>query len=604
MNRLRFATRTLTLVTAFFTYALLLPGVSETTVQDKRKIAPLASGRVVLENIPNVTLDDVVKWNDIVQTRNGIAGNDFFGAQRLGLAPAESKCSLKGFDEWFPIEDTPNYGAKKCVCGTLLDYSQTGTDFGPEYLNDYLNYINPLNLAEGIDDYLHDQKFCDHDYDINIAPSPRFNDLLSRATNISPSWRNKIHAEIDLPFYSDLYVFSPETGLLTQKGSTWCVYGPWVVDDNRLLKDNEPTGLDFTFDRKVEIHPAEQIWWGSPQGALLISTADYSNRYNGRTDYDTDNGRKTYTVPWSQTPLQSRYALAFEIKPGAPKLWYFVADMSNDDNMTVASTDGREHELVIRGLDGDRSLVGVREFGIKDFTDIGFRDIRRRKDGTIQGYITISSAVGSNLPTVSGLTNRGALLDFSGGHIKLWIGRGDTPSEYAVQIISIKRLAKNSYSSGASANRVSFPVNPLPRGYDEAFAKFTLETSGQRQETDLSSNVGETKNFPSLIQNGFQGPFDRGASFSLKAQDRLGKNLGIASTFLLSKDYGQTRTIRIKMAYPSVHPGGFDPGKEPQVPGRPGSGAMARTVGGSPLVEEVKFEITYRISKVTRMVHK
>jgi len=153
--------------------AFLMPELSESKVQDKRKIPPLSRGRVLLTSIPEVSVQDRVKWNDIVHSCNGIAGNDFFGVQRLGMAPAESKCALNSFDEWFPIEDTPNYGAKKCVCGKLLDYSQTGSDNGIDYLN---TLISP-------DDFAHDHLFCDHDYDINIEPSPHFNDLLSRATN-------------------------------------------------------------------------------------------------------------------------------------------------------------------------------------------------------------------------------------------------------------------------------------------------------------------------------------------------------------------------------------------------------------------------------------
>jgi hypothetical protein len=629
-------------------------------LKDLRDVS--AIHRVVLDNIPAATQEEITKWNNLVSCpvdaapalsslgQCGIAGNDFFGIKQIELSPAESKCAIDTFNEWYPIENptTPGFGSKRTACGLLVEYGQTGTDWNRAWnIGDVTDcFDQPWGLIhpwlstdvqcveDRGGDLVHDKLLCDHDYDLDIKLHPIFQPLVSTISDLTADWRCttlpevscKVHAEIDLPMDVNPSKFSVRAGYpiyaeagffakIAETDQNVCVYGPWVIDDNRLIK-REWIPPNELLGRKVEIHPAEQIWYGNRKGALLLSTADYSSRYARFDDFDR-SGNFPKIVPfiaWAQTPLQSRFAIAFKIGPGDAPIWYRLQAIAVD-NIKAFSTDGQEHELAVRETNETRSLVHVIEQPNGDLADVSFEEVRRTSDGKIQGYIVIRAIVGRDPHEIEGggvtdetappggyIPRRVPLSIYDGGHIEYWLLEGN-PADHNIQILSIKRLAKNSFKLTVGNQEVTVPVNPVPRRYDENFVRLLLESSGPTRHLESTMSVGQTQNLADVKVTVHQSPFDGRASLTFKAQDELGNSLGLATVFVSNQDYGRTKTIQIKSFYPDIRDGNFpstDVGPEgPEVPPNPENppGTMYRpSPGATNSVREVaRFEITFTV---------
>ena len=614
--------------------------------------------RVILDNIPNATRQEISKWNNLTSCPSdpnqsalsnlgqcGIAGNDFFGIKQIELSPGESKCAIDTFNEWYPIpySGTPGFGAKRTACGLLKEYSQTGTDWHRAWnVGDVGDcFDNPLGIVhpwlsadyncweDTVSDAVHDHLFCDHDYDLDIELFPVFHSLVNSASNLSEDWqctstpvKCKVHAEIDLPFDVNPSAFSvPVAGFgggylkkFAEAHQNICVFGPWVIDDNRLAK-REWIPSNELLGRKVEIHPAEQIWYGNRKGALLLSTADYSSRYARQDDFDrSGNALKMVPfVPWAATPLQSRFAVAFKIEPDAPLIWYRLQTVAAD-NIKRFSSDGQEHELAIRESGEIRPLVYVIEQPNGDLADINFEEVRRLPDGSIQGYIQIRAIVGLDPHAIEGggtgggdVRPPGGVLPrvvpvaspsyTEGGHIEYWLFEGQ-PADHKIQIHSIKRLASNNYTLSVGDQNVTVPVSRIPIGYDENFVRLLLESTSPTLQFETIVRVDHVVNFSDVVVTVHQPPFEARAFLNFKAQDAFGNSLGVATAFISTADYGGTKTIQIKSYYPDINE--WNP-PEPDPANPPGPEDTNRMLRPAPGVTEAvrevtRFEITYTVN--------
>ena len=366
----------------------------------------------LVTNPPRSTQEDIDKWNRIVTKMQGIEGFDPVG-NIIGEYPAEktqgSEVVLHFFNNWVPIDSKKHACCGKLKKFKIYDGGNDEMDWGfyitPNdafsfLIKDVLQYKDPdgydaawdgefslagFHMGENAPGGWHvDEKFRDHrpGYEWSkyllegeITPDESLYD------NVFFPRRGKevIHASGDISY-------TPNLGSL---GREICIYGPWVRE---RVHNNRP-----------EIHPSEMIWWRENKGYYLMFLQDDSNRFDDQGDFDfgvlggftPDNWKA-----WAEPPLTAQFKIAFEVMPRASKLpikmdireiYKRFVVTKDDADASKDSDTGTSHTLVVN----NKKLLVVNEQQEND-NDLGVRfvDITERADGTIQGYLQITTKVG------------------------------------------------------------------------------------------------------------------------------------------------------------------------------------------------------------------
>ncbi|MCW5515429.1 hypothetical protein [Muriicola sp. Z0-33] len=331
----------------------------------------------LVNNPPRSTREDIAKWNKIVYKMQGIEGFDPV-RNNIGTRPAEKKIKdLPGTgykNNWLPLS------TRKQVCCGKLENFKTYDGTGDEM-----------------------------DWNLFILPNDDFSFLITETLPYkeetllmsSSGWhKNKrgqylLEGEVtpDQSLYQNVFFpFKKKKGKKSQdpviglEGKEICLYGPWV--------------REWLHHHRPEIHPSEMIWWKEAKGYYMMLIQDDSNRFDSKGDFDLDGIGDNKWKPWAAPPLTAQFKIAFEIKPTIANLPYkmdirevykrFV--VTKEDGAALADADnGTSHALVVN----NKKLLVVNEQQEND-KDLGvkFVEITKRADGTIQGYVQITTKVG------------------------------------------------------------------------------------------------------------------------------------------------------------------------------------------------------------------
>ncbi len=329
----------------------------------------------LIVNPPRSTQEDLNKWNRIVNKMRGIEGFDPV-SNFINYPPSEKRIvGIPGTgsnNNWIPLS------YKKQVCCGKLENFKTYDGFGDEM-----------------------------DWNFFVLPNDEFSFLITDAlpykkeTRLmsSSGWhknkRGQYQLEAEITPDQSLYdnPFFPKKGSkkvgdpdVVLEGKEVCFYGPWVREWNHHYRP--------------EIHPSEMIWWRLNGGYYMMLIQDDSNRFDSKDDFDLDGLLPNNWKPWAEPPLTAQFKIAFEVNPSVSGLPYkmhisevlkrFV--VTKDDADASADADnGTSHTLVI----DNKKLLTVNELQEND-NDLGvkFVSITKRADGTIQGYVQITTKVG------------------------------------------------------------------------------------------------------------------------------------------------------------------------------------------------------------------
>ncbi|MFT4533826.1 MAG: hypothetical protein ACI9P5_001177 [Saprospiraceae bacterium] len=336
----------------------------------------------LVTNPPSSTQEDLRKWNRIVHKMQGIEGFDPV-RNYIGSAPVEKNWPLPvGYkNNWIPLDKQ-----KQVCCGKLENFK----------------------TFDGRDD--------ETDWNFHILPNDEFSFLITEALPYKKKpfpiknpkgWHKKgsrgeytLEAEVtpDESLFQNVFFpikrkkgresNDPKIGL---EGKEICVYGPWIRE---WFHHNRP-----------EIHPSEMIWWRESKGYYMMLIQDGSKRFDDKDKFDfgflggsaPDNWK-----PWTKSPLTAQFKIAFEVNPSTSELplkmdireVYKRFIVTKDDaDASKDSDNDSSHTLVI----DNRKLLVVNEQQEND-NDLGveFVDITKRADGTIQGYLQITTKVGGS----------------------------------------------------------------------------------------------------------------------------------------------------------------------------------------------------------------
>ncbi len=346
-------------------------------VDEKDVAVDDSKNNFLVTNPPNSTPEDLQKWKRIVNKMQGVEGFDPV-RNNIGSRPAEKKIKdLPGSgykNNWLPLS------AQKQVCCGKLENFKTYDGTGDEL--DWNFFILPND-----------------DFTFLITETLPFKEktFLMSSSGWHKNKRGQYLLEGEVTPDQSLYqnVFFPikkkkgrksHDPIIGLEGKEVCFYGPWV--------------REWLHHHRPEIHPSEMIWWKESKGYYMMLIQDDSNRFDDEGDFDLDGIGNNSWKPWAEPPLTAQFKIAFEVNPSASKLPFkmdirevykrFVVT-KDDADASKDSDNGTSHTLVV----DNKKLLVVNEQQEND-NDLGvkFVDITKRTDGTIQGYLQITTKVG------------------------------------------------------------------------------------------------------------------------------------------------------------------------------------------------------------------
>ncbi|MEN8194659.1 MAG: hypothetical protein ABFS12_17695 [Bacteroidota bacterium] len=340
-------------------------------------------------NPPRSTQKDLSKWNRIVTKMQGIEGFDPV-SNFINYPPAEKKIKdLPGTgykNNWIPLS------TQKQVCCGILENFKTYDGTGAEM--DWNFFVFPNSAFSSLiskaipyknetffmsDKGWHKNKRGQFLLEAEVTPDQSLYDNIFFPKGITYETINLAGNLHQVPKKSH----DPDINL---EGKEVCFYGPWV--------------REWLHHHRPEIHPSEMIWWKESRRYYMMLIQDDSNRFDNKGDFDLDGILPNSWKPWAEPPLTAQFKIAFEVKPSESTLPYkmdirekykrFVVT-KEDTGASADSDNGTSHALVV----DHKKLLVVNELQEND-NDLGvkFVDITKRADGTIQGYVQITTKVG------------------------------------------------------------------------------------------------------------------------------------------------------------------------------------------------------------------
>ncbi len=287
--------------------------------------------------------------------------------------------------------------------------------------------VNGLKMAVNgkLHNYIvHNPIGDEYDWNLNIVPNTDFKYIIedpkSRAIDTtewkrcetSGTYEDCFQAEItpDEHLYNNFWFpkqenrWNPRTRMMEKhtpdsplEGRDICVYGPWVLDSGH--------------DWRPEIHPCELIWWRDKERNqdtfYLFGIQDDSNRFDIIEDFVFDETQTLEWRPWAAPPLTSRFKIAFEYNPNNNYLDHLVLNIEElkirnvvtalDKNASEDSDSDNDHLLLYKSNDYvlNNKIIAVNK-NISSGENLGvkFVDICKKDDGTIIGYVQITTKYG------------------------------------------------------------------------------------------------------------------------------------------------------------------------------------------------------------------
>ncbi|MEZ5039320.1 MAG: hypothetical protein R2828_05495 [Saprospiraceae bacterium] len=358
--------------------------ISKPNAPEPGKIFDESRNDFLLTTIPNSSQADINHWNKVVNKMQGVEGSDPVSSFING-PPAERFGSK--YNNWYPIDRK-----KHTCCGNLhgfQNFDGPGDEMDWNFYiaprDEFLYLINDVIKFRDSDDEWHKNKVNGgYLLEGEITPDQTLYD------NLFFPKRGKVKVQRNITVES--IITTPELSFVQQRNEI-CIYGAWVRE---RIHNNRP-----------EIHPCEMIWWQQGNNHYIMFIQDDSNRFDDESDFDLDNFLVPSSwKPWAKPPLTAQFKIAFEVKPSDQRLpkemnihefynRFVVTD--KDADARADSDNGTSHALVIN----NKRLLVVNEKQNKD-NDLGvkFVDISKRADGTIQGYVQITTKIGG--PSISG----------------------------------------------------------------------------------------------------------------------------------------------------------------------------------------------------------
>lgn len=280
---------------------------------------------------------------------------------------AGSQSTVVAMDCWYPDSEF-----KKTVCGTMkVDAHTCGQD------------------------YIHTKVTVDKDACFELKVDDSFNYMLKNrwAGDNFDHIEGEVQAEMKGLIPLNEYL----SGKQIKKDDKVCLYGPWMAD---ILDLNAKIPVPFT-DKKLEItnidirnnneiHPINQMWRKITGGGgmLLTSIAD------GTGYFDKVGNNEIQASGLSQ---KMRYHIAFELpinnlnsfKMASCKIDGFTGSYVYDPN----TTKNIKEETLTLQFQG-QVVLKIDENTIVNFQEThktSFDKIRKRADGSIQGYIVVET---------------------------------------------------------------------------------------------------------------------------------------------------------------------------------------------------------------------
>jgi|GEM_PF-3146512 len=339
----------------------------------------------VVSNLPTSTQNDLNEWNRVVNKMQGINAVDPVGGDVIYSYPAEKSewgSFLGQINNWRPLSSQ-----KQTLCG-ILDRFNTYDGDGAEM--DWNNFIIPNDefsflITDALPFKGGDGFWCVED---NWQHCGDNRTIPCVEAEITP----------DESFYENPY-FPKSIGESYLEGREICVYGPWV--------------RECVHGHRPEIHPSEMVWWqDDDKNYYMMLVQDDSNRFDESDKFDTDGSAPSDWKPWAQPPLTAQFKIAFKI-PRSEYTGFIVGRKpqkmdihvlhnrfvvtEEDSEARADCDDGKSHTLVYN----NRAILTINELQEND-SDLGvkFVDISQRADGTIQGYVQITTKVGG--PNIRG----------------------------------------------------------------------------------------------------------------------------------------------------------------------------------------------------------
>ena len=319
-------------------------------------LTSIAQVHVDRRNTLPVRRCDGCAWDLAMYQQLGVIGNDWYGTEFIGTAPAENVVHQ---NTWWPITHRGT-AFKRTVNGQLRSFLRRTAGFG-ESDDDFNFTLKPIN--DGLYDEAQQRFNTDHE----------------------------VIGEIDLPAnfwskYNEYNSIVPKQGL-----DQICVYGPWVHD---AIGDEH---------NNLEIHPAEQLWWTTQYNGLhtyhLNLFQDASRRFDTRGQYEEVQNLKFKDV-WVPNPLKGVFSIAFEAPLNA-KTREFEIKVLESRNAVTSADSNKIHYLIYK----NDTLVKLTEPRGVDYFKIKFDSLAidvyslipnfntGKTDSLIKGFIVIETAV-------------------------------------------------------------------------------------------------------------------------------------------------------------------------------------------------------------------
>lgn len=365
--------------------------------------APLPTEPSVLSvNGPNTTITSLGiqttqgkgLWDLAMSRQEGVIGNDFRGIEEIGSAAFERESHNTFIPDnlnfWYPQKQPNDHRSvvyfKRTLAGIVKEARQ-------------------VNIAG---------TFQDYDVNIDITPDPEYRYLITDGHRreytglMSTQWTLSAHqsGKPDCDSQGDIDAFTrieceiaedywPQGDhtfgrayladlALIRTGGRMCVYGPWIYDAGHCCQP--------------EIHPAEQLWWSSPQDngrkINLNVMGDASRRFLWRKRMDDGTKLK----PWAEPPIKGLFAIAFEYDTdngivattGYNHKQFEVTNLHFSNVTEFPGTD-QTYNLVYNGKNIVSFIPHNNAFKVS-FEHVG---IVPGAPGKIRGFLVIETAVGT-----------------------------------------------------------------------------------------------------------------------------------------------------------------------------------------------------------------
>lgn len=400
-------------------------------------------------------------WFETASKQEGVIGNNFNGAERIGFAIAENSYGTSS--DYYPVD-----GYKRCFCGGIKEYyfRDPGT-FGKD------DDLNILIQIDGNNSLINQHK-------------NRLRDLLGQEYNKKLF---EIEGEIDIAdnFHRnftkqadpDLY----RTGIYSYLiGKKVCIYGAWVAEHDGVIDEDGIAGTGvgegLRHGNNQEIHPADQFWYRvadtyTPKTHYFLTCAiDNSGRFNANGDYENGNPEKL----WSKSPSTNLFAIPFEInKNWKEKIVYRIGEKSNL-NAVAPQVDGSRHYLIYNR----DTLAEVKEEMNKELVSIDFKNVGTfvlpAGDTVYRGFLVLQTTI--KKPEIPLLPE---------GHLKLVVTATRYTSLTAkirVYVESIERLENNSFRERGEGEFGPYTVTvpkPVPPQFNEKSVTFQLSYQNNKK---------------------------------------------------------------------------------------------------------------------------